>query len=215
MLGIFKKRRDGQRKKTPDGKLTAAPGWDALEQAFSALYPGRPPKWWEHNGVHRMHERRNPPENPLEAVAIYDSGAFWHFLSFGMSDLYAKESEGDWSGFGYELVFRIAKNAGEPPPLWPVEVMVSLARAAYTGEDFAPGHTIQTGPLDGQKATALTALLVTTDPAIPLLATPHGKVALLLLVGVEGPVRERALKVGADAVLAELSVKNPALVTRL
>jgi len=162
-----------------------------------------------------MHERRSPPENPLEAVAIYDAGSFWHVVSFGMSDLYAKESEGVFSGFGYEFVFRIGKEGGDQPPLWPVEVMVSLAKAAYKGDDFAPGHTIHTGPLDGQKSTALTALLVTTDPAIQLLATPHGKVALLLLVGVEEKVRERALEVGGDAVLSELSIHNPNLVTRL
>ena len=222
MLGIFKKKKGEQRKRTPDGPSSAAPGWDAIARAFTGLYPGRPVKWWEHNGVHRMHERRNPPENPLEAVAIYDSGAFWHFVSFGMSDLYAKESEGDWSGFGYEFVFRIGKEhkSGkeantDQPPLWPVEVMVSLAKAAYKGDDFAPGHTIQTGPIDGQRSTALTALLVTTDPALPLLATPHGKVALLLLVGVAGQVRERALAVGVDVVLAELSTKNPDLLTRL
>jgi hypothetical protein len=213
MFGILKKKKDGQQ--PPEGPLPPAPGWDALEHAFAGLYPGHPPKWWEHSGVHRMHERRNPPENPLEAVAIYDPGPFWHFVSFGMSDLYAKESEGDFSGFGYEFTFRIAKDLSGTPPLWPVEVMVSLAKAAHKGEDFAPGHTIKTGPVDGQKETTLNTLLVTMDPAIQLLETPNGKVALLLLVGVEGHVRERALEVGVDTILAEISAKNPDLVTRV
>jgi hypothetical protein len=215
MLGIFRKKKSGQQESPPQGPPSPAPGWDALEKAFAALYPGRSPKWWEHNGVHRMHERRDPPENPLEAVALYDSGSFWHFVSFGMSDLYAKESEGDWSGFGYEFTFRIGKDGSDKAPLWPVEVMVSLAKAAYKGEDFAPGHTIKTGPLDGHKGTALTALLVTLDPALQVLETPHGKVALLLLVGIEGQVRERAVAGEVDAILAELSSKNPELVTRV
>jgi suppressor of fused-like protein len=210
MFGIFKKTKD-----VPQGSPSSAPGWDALERAFTALYPGRPLKWWEHSGFHRMHERRIPPENPLEAVAIYDPGPFWHFVSFGMSELYAKETAGDWSGFGYEFTFRIAKDPSGDPPLWPVEVMVNLAQAAHKGEDFTPGHTILTGPLTGQKETPLTALLVTLDPAIPLLETPHGKVALLLLVGVEAQVRERALEVGVDPVLAEISTKNPDLITRV
>lgn len=213
MLGIFRKKKGGPQDTPPKEPSSAAPGWDALEKAFAELYPGRSPKWWEHNGVHRMHERRNPPANPLEAVALYDPGPFWHFVSYGMSDLYAKESEDEWSGFGYEFTFRIAKDSSGQAPLWPVDVMVSLAKAAYKGEDFAPGHTIQTGPLDGQTGTSLTALLVTLDPAIQVLETPHGKVALLLLVGVEGRTRERALDVGVDAVLAELSVKNANLVT--
>jgi hypothetical protein len=214
MFGIFKKK-GGQHESPPEGPLPPAPGWDALEHAFAALCPRRRPKWWEHNGVHRMHERRDPPENPLEAVAIFDPGPFWHFVSFGMSDLYTKESEGDFSGFGYEFTFRIAKDLSGQPPLWPVEVMVNLAKAAYKGEDFAPGHTLKTGPIDGQKETSLTALLVTTDPALRVLETPHGKVALLLLVGVEGHLRERALEVGVDTILAEISAENPALVTHV
>jgi suppressor of fused-like protein len=215
MLGIFRRKKGGPQDTPPKEPRSAAPGWDALEKAFAELYPGRSPKWWEHNGVHRMDERRNPPANPLEAVALYDPGPFWHFVSYGMSDLYAKESEDEWSGFGYEFTFRIAKDRSGQAPLWPVDVMVSLAKAAYKGEDFAPGHTIKTGPLDGQTGTALTALLVTLDPAIQVLETPHGKVALLLLVGVEGQTRERALDVGVDAVVAELSAHNPDLVTRV
>jgi hypothetical protein len=215
MLGIFGKRKGGQQKSPPPRQPSPAPGWDALEKAFADLYPGRSPKWWEHNGVHRMHERRDPPENPLEAVALYDPGPFWHFVSFGMSALYAKESDGDWSGFGYEFTFRIGKEVSNKPPLWPVEIMVRLAKAAYQGEDFAPGHTIKTGPIDGQKGTNLTALLVTLDPALKVLETPNGKVALLLLVGIEDQVRERAVAGGVEAILAELSSKNPALVTRL
>jgi len=215
MLGIFRKKKGGQQKSRPEGPPSPAPGWDALEKAFAALYPGRSPKWWEHNGVHRMHERRDPPENPLEAVALYDSGSFWHFVSFGMSDLYAKESEGDWSGFGYEFTFRIGKDGSDKPPLWPVEVMVSLAKAAYKGEAFVLGHTIKTGPIDGQKETPLTALLVVQDPAIQLVETPHGKVSLFLLIGVEEHVRKRALDLGVDAILGEILAGNPELVTRV
>ena len=206
MFGIFKKKKEGQPEAPPKGSPSPAPGWDALEHAFADLYPVRPPKWWEHNGFHRMHERRIPPENPLEAVAIYDPGPFWHFVSFGMSELYAKESEGDFSGFGYEFTFRIAKDPSDKPPLWPVEVMVNLAKAAYNGEDFTPGHAVKTGPIGGQKETPLTALLVTLDPAIPLLETPHGKVALLLLVGVDAQIHERALEVGVDPILAEIRI---------
>lgn len=215
MFGIFRKTKDGQRGRPPEGPLPPAPGWDALANAFAAIYPGRPTKWWEHNGVHRMHERRDPPENPLEAVAIYDPGPFWHFVSFGMSDLYTKESEGDWSGFGYELTFRIAKDESDKPPLWPVEVMVSLAKAAYKGEAFVLGHTIKTGPIDGQKETPLTALLVVQDPAIQILETPHGKVSLFLLIGVEEHVRKRALDLGMEAILGEILAENPELVTRV
>lgn len=210
MFGLF-----GKKKSVEQGPPPPAPGWEAIEKAFGNLYPGQRPRWWEHQGVHRMHDLKDPPENPLEAVAIYDAGAFWHYVSFGMSDLFAKESAGEWSGFGYEFTFRCSKEAGAAAPLWPVDVLVGLATSAYQGERYAPGHTIKTGPIDGRSETALTALLVAKDPGVPVIDTPHGKVAFLLLLGVEGPVREKALAAGFDAVLAEISAGNPSLVTRL
>jgi hypothetical protein len=158
---------------------------------------------------------KNPPENPLEAVAIYDGGSFWHYVSFGMSDLFAKESEGEASGFGYELTFRLSKKEGADAPLWPVDVLTSLAKAGYRGERFAAGHTIRTGPLDGRPETPLTALLVVEDPGVQRIATPFGTVAFLLFVGVEGAVREKALAEGFDGALAEVKAGNPDLATRV
>lgn len=194
----------------------AAYGWDAIEQAFGALYPGQEAMHWTHNGIMRMHDLRNPPENPFDGVNVYDGGAFWHYVSFGMSDLYGKESSDEWSGFGYELTFRLAKPPSEASaPLWPINLMGSLARAAYTGSAFGPGHTVQIGPIDGQAETTLTALLLSEDPGLPVRDTPNGKLAFLLLVGVEGAVRERAMKEGSEGVLAELRASDPTLMTRL
>jgi suppressor of fused-like protein len=200
----------------PAADAPPASGWEAIEQAFDALYPGQKAKHWTHDGVMRTHDLRNPPENPFDGVSIYDGGAFWHYVSFGMSDLYEKESRGSWSGFGYELTFRLAKPASEAePPLWPINLMGSLARAAYTGSAFAPGHTVQVGPIDGQVETTLTALLLTEDPALPVRDTPNGELSFLLLVGVEAALRERAMKEGSAGVLAELRASDPALMTRL
>jgi Suppressor of fused protein (SUFU) len=213
VFGIFGKKKAS--KPPPVDAPAQAPGWAAIEKAFAALYPGSPPKWWEHNGVHAMHDLNNPPENPLEAVALYDAGPFWHFVSFGLSDLFGARPNEEWSGFGYEFTFRLAKDENPLPSLGPVDILVSLAKAAYKGANFAPGHTIKTGPLDGRAETPLTALVITTDPALELIETPNGKVALLLLVGVEGTVRERPLSVGVDSVLAELRASNPELMTRI
>lgn len=214
MFGLFKKR-----KGTPAGPPEPpppAPGWDSIEKAFARLYPGQKPRHWAHNGVHRMHDLQNPPENPLDGVSIYDGGAFWHYVGFGLSDLYAKESKGDWSGFGYELTFRLAKAGTEQdPPLWPIDVLISLARAQFAGSDFAPGHTVKTGPIDGGSETRLTALLLVEDPGFELQDTPHGKLAFLQLVGIEAETRERALRVGSAEIIAELRVRDPELVTRM
>lgn len=198
-----------------DEPVPPAPGWEAIELAFAKLYPEQRAMQWTHQGVMRMHDLRNPPENPFDAVNVYDAGTFWHYVSFGMSELYGKESTSDdeWSGFGYEFTFRLTKS-GESVPLWPINVMGSLARAAFTGSVFGPGHTVQIGPIDGRPETKLDALLLTVDPALALLHTPHGQVGFLLLVGVENVVRQRAIKEGLGVVLDELRLENPALVTR-
>lgn len=217
MFGIFRKRKQARATEVPvEAPPPAAPGWDAIEAAFERLYPGQVARIWEHHGVHRMHDLSNPPANPLEAVRIYDGGAFWHYVSLGLSDLYRKESPDEWSGFGYELTFRVWKAPGdENPPLWPVSVMVSLAAARYTAEDYAAGDTVKTGPLDGGSDCKQTALLIAEDPAFKVLETPFGKLVFLQLVGVEAETRERALRLGSRSVIDELRFSNPDLITRL
>jgi hypothetical protein len=149
-------------------------------------------------------------------VSIYDGQSYWHYVSFGMSDLYTKRSGGEWSGFGYELTFRLTKRALEPdPPLWPIDVLVSMARAAFMGSDFGPCHTVKTGPIDGNPDGRITALILAKDPGFELQDTAHGKLVFLQLVGVEGPVRERALQAGVQPVLDELQAHNPGLVTTI
>lgn len=216
LLDFLKK--STQKPQAPQGPALPAPGWDAIESAFAELYPGQKARHWAHNGVMRMHDLRNPPENPFDGVSIYDGGTFWHYVSFGLSDLYAKESEDDWSGFGFEFTFRLAKSNDAEPPLWPINVMGTLGRAVFTGSAFGPGHSVNmVNPLDGPDSeSAVTAVLLTKDPGLEQLReTPHGKVAFLLIVGVEGSVRERALADGMENVLTALRKQNPDLTTRV
>ena len=194
------------------------PGRDAIDAAFAELYPGQNARHWSHNGVMRMHDLQNPPENPFDSVSIYDGGSFWHYVSFGLSDLYARESEDEWSGFGFELTFRLAKSEEAEPPLWPINVMGSLGRAVFAGSSFAPGHSVNMmKPLDGPRSeSAVTAVLLTKDPGLEQVReTPHGKLAFLLIVGVEDSVRQRALADGTENVLTEMRKHNPHLTTRV
>jgi hypothetical protein len=211
MFGLFKKRTAKSDEPPPP-----ALGWNAIESAFCRVYPEQTPKAWAHGGVMSMHDLNHPPENPLDGVSMYDGGSFWHYVSFGMSDLYAKRSGEDWSGFGYELTFRLAKSENEQePPLWPINILVSVARSAFMGSSFAPGHTVKMGPIDGNPETKITALLIAKDPAFEVQETPYGKLALLQLVGVEGEVRERALQTGVLEMIDQLQAIDENLVTTL
>ncbi len=216
MFKLFKKKKPAA---PPPDDPPPALGWEAIEKAFGAVYPDQRPAWWEHRGVHAMYDLKTPPENPLEAVAIYDGGTFWHYVSFGLSDLFGQRPDAEWSGYGYELTFRLAKDgpAALARPLWPVDALVSLARAQYAGSDFGVGHTIQTGPIDGRPETTRTAFLTVDDPAFdePVLETPHGKLSFFLLVGIEGSDRAEALETGVPEKVAELRARDPELVTRL
>ena len=212
MFDFFKKKKAPPPPVTEDDQGPGA-GWLALESAFEKLYPGQKGQWWRHNGVDRMHDLKNPPENPIDAAAFYDAGDFWHFVSFGMSDLYEKESEGEGSGFGYEFTFCLAKDGNPNVALWPVNLMVNLGRAAWKGSAFGPWQTVKTGSLDGRPENPLDALLLLKDPSLELLETPNGKVAFLLLHGVANHVRETALKEGVQQTAEVIRMSNPMLLT--
>jgi hypothetical protein len=212
MFGLFRKRKAEGAPAPPLPPL----GWEAIERAFAQLYPEQKAKHWAHGGVRRMHDLDTPPQNPLEGVSVYDASSFWHYVSFGLSDLYEKTSPSEASGLGFAFTFRLAKGQRpEQPPLWPIDVMVSLARAAFSGSTFGEGHTMKTGPLDGKKESKLTALLLVRDPGFDVQQTPHGCLTFLQLVGVQGESRERALRIGVQQVVDELRNEDANLVTRL
>ena len=199
----------------PPEELLPAPGWDALHDALAAVYPEQIPYEWAHRGVHAMHDLRPVPENPLEVVRIYAAPDHWHYVGFGLSELFETEpTDQEWSGAGYEWTFRLARPEGSPDaPLWPVDVLVSMAKAVYGGHRFEAGHTVKTGPIDGRPDNPLTAFLIAEDPQLGTIHTPRGKVQLLQLVGVPGALRERGLAEGVDTVLDELRAVHPLLVT--
>lgn len=81
-------------------------GWDAIEAEFLRVYPGQTEpkhygtliKWWLGGN------------DPLDGISIYDGGDYWHFVTFGLSDLYEKETEDpEWSGYGFELTLKLKK----------------------------------------------------------------------------------------------------------
>lgn len=94
---------------------------------------------------------------------------------------------------------RSSQSSDDAPPLWPINVTGSLGRAVFTGSAFGPGPSVNmVGPLDGPEShSALTAVLLTKATGLEKVReTPHGKLAFLLILGVEGSVRERALADG-------------------
>ena len=81
-------------------------GWDAITKTFEKMYPG------QEDPLHfaPLIPWRLGGNDPLQGISIYDGGDFWHFVSYGLSELYEKESEDpEWSGYGFEFTLKLKK----------------------------------------------------------------------------------------------------------
>ena len=205
----------------PDAKDdddVVAPGWNAIDAALKPLYGDREPL---HYGTVIKFMMGGP--DPLDGISAYknlEPTPHWHYVTYGMTELYAKESENAAiSGFGYEFTFRLACDPGdEQPPVWPMNVMQNLARASFNGGSvFGQWHTLDAnGPIALESDTQLTALLFVRDPQLPPVeSSPHGRFEFLQVVGITAD--ELAAKNGWDSQkLVELLARdNPLLITDL
>jgi suppressor of fused-like protein len=226
LFDIFKKKAHGGSKtpETPAGDAPSALGWDAITRALEAVYPGQTNPVHRAPLVYRMHDLS---ENAaaFDGISAYDAGDHWHFVTFGLTELYGKENPDlAVSGFGYEFTFKLPKLSKVPPP-WAFAFLEAIGKSVWNGAVLGPGHTIKTGPLDGRASTRQTSVIVVRDPSFPEpLDTQNGRVELLLLLGVEDEHRQRVLAAhqanGSEsgwesAIVAELREQNPKLVTSI
>nr|BAC33095.1 unnamed protein product [Mus musculus] len=138
--------------------------------------------------------------DPLDYVSMYrNMGSpsanipeHWHYISFGLSDLYGDNRVHEFtgtdgpSGFGFELTFRLKRETGESaPPTWPAELMQGLARYVFQSENtFCSGdHVSWHSPLDNSESR-IQHMLLTEDPQMQPVRTPFGVVTFLQIVGV-------------------------------
>lgn len=206
----------------PSDKEVDAHGWDAITKAFLALYPGQDKPLHRAPLVHRMHDL-SANAAAFDGVSVYDAGDSWHFVTYGLTELYGKEGRDPAvSGFGFELTFRLPR-VDAMPPEWAFEFLEAIGKTVWKGAVLDAGHTLKTGPIDGRADTVQTSVLVVADPALPdPIDTPNGRMRFLLLVGVEDSWRQRVIEAcdaqqsapgWASGIVAELRAGNPDLVT--
>ena len=184
-LDLFKKSKTAAKEAQEEAVQTA--GWDAITKAFESVYPGQDkPKHyatiikWIFGG-----------NDPLDGISVYDGGDFWHFVSYGLTELYEKESENrDVSGYGYELTFKLKKDGCEEEEAEMRNVcgiLQMIARLTFTkGEIFLPNEFIYTGQtvgIDARQKSNLTGFITVSDPSVDAINTPNGRVAFLELIG--------------------------------
>ncbi|RFU40753.1 suppressor of fused domain protein [Actinomadura logoneensis] len=193
--------------------MDESPGWTAIDRALGTLYGDLAPRHF----ATVLPFRLGGPD-PLDGVSAYPRDDHWHYVSYGMSELYEKESENlDESGWGFEFTFRLARPDGEDePPVWPVNLMQNLARYVYSsGNWFAPGHHMDAnGPIAADRADCtLSALLFAEDPELGTVGTPHGRVQFLQIVGLTPDEYEVTLKWDSAALTGLLASRLPLLVS--
>lgn len=191
--------------KRNEEELPAPAGWDAITAAFEKLYPG------QDNPQHfaNLIPWRLGGPNPLQGVSAYDGGDYFHFVSYGLSDLYDKEGKDpEYSGYGLEFTLKLSK-AGIEDELQELQcitgILNSLAKLTFeNGEQFFPDEYIYTGQTQGfdrYQKSKLTGFVTALDEA-GTIDTPNGKVDFVKLVGatdaelkaiMEGKLRVREL----------------------
>ncbi|MEV6303069.1 suppressor of fused domain protein [Actinoplanes sp. NPDC051861] len=194
-----------------------APGWDAIDARLGEFYPGVEP---QHFGT--LHRFALGGPDPLDGISFYardEPVPHWHIIGYGMSELYAKETDNaEESGWGFEFTFRVARSPGESePPIWAANLLQNLARYVFSsGNWFEPGHHMNAnGPLRLDHPTEMTALAFTEDPELGTIDTPHGRLQFLQVVGLTGEEYTAVQQWDANGVLGLLAQRQSLLVTDL
>ncbi len=193
-----------------------APGWDAIDAALAALYGDLKPF---HSAA--VPHWRAGGSQPLDGISAYrnDEPPHWHFVTYGLTELYEKESdEAEVSGWGFELTLRLARAASESkPPSWPMNFLQNLARYVFqTGNPFGPGHQMNlNGPIALDHETQIEAVTFAADPTLPAIVTPNGRVQFLQVVGLTGDEKQAMEDWSTDGWLELVRGRDPLLVTDL
>ena len=194
-----------------------APGWDAITGALDALYPWVEPR---HFGTLIRYRLGGP--DPLDGLSAYkrlEPVPHWHIVSYGLSELYEKESDdAETSGYGFELTFRpTCDPAEEEPPMWALSFLQNLARYVFqTGNVFRNGDWMPAnGPISRDHDTALHSVAFTADPELPAITTPFGRVEFRQVVGLTDDELRAARLWNTASLLEALRPHLPLLVTEL
>lgn len=188
-------------------------GWNAIESEFLKFYPGQTnPK---HYGALIKWKFGGP--DPLDGISVYDAGEYWHFVTFGLSELYEKESENkEISGFGLEFTYKLKKGCYEDEEAEiksTCGLLQQIARIIVVDKEMIKSfeylYTGQTDGVDAAGESKITGFITVLDTTVGSVNTPNGHVDFVELIGVtdkeliaimnkETSVRELYEKLGTD-----------------
>lgn len=186
IMSLFDKM--GKKDKNEINEEVNAVGWDAITAAFEKIYPTQ--KNPKHYGT--LISWRFGGNDPLQGISIYDGGEYWHFITYGLSELYEKESEDkEISGYGMEFTFKLKKDNYEDEEAeikCICGILQSIARITFTrGEIFNVFEYLYTGQTEGidtQMESNITGFITIPDKEVESILTPNGRVDFVEFIGV-------------------------------
>ena len=189
-------------------------GWDAIDAALQPLYGTQEPRHW---GPVMPWALGGP--DPIRGISAYRSDhgqSHLHYVTYGISELYEKESDDpDVSGYGFELTFRLARDASQEPPNWVLNFLQNLGRYVFqSGHAFGVGHTLSlNGPIEVGSDTQISAITFGLDPELGRIETPNGRVDFLQIVGLADKELDAVQYWNAERFLELVGERNPLWIT--
>lgn len=187
-MGLFDKLKKKEETRENNNKEINAQGWDAITNECERVYPNQ--KNPKHYGT--LVSYRLGGNDPLDGISVYDGGDYWHFVTYGLSELYDKESDiEEVSGYGMEFTFKLKKDnyENEENEIQCVcGILQSIARITFTkGELFNVYEYLYTGQttgIDSKQKSNITGFITVPDDKFKEINTPNGKVCFVEFVGV-------------------------------
>lgn len=178
-MGLFIKKKDGNLSLVTG---ESSKGWNAIESVFSGLYPREvnskhfsPVVAWRFGG-----------NDPLDEIDVYDGGDFYHFITYGLSELYDKKNDNpEISGYGMEFTFKLKKDKSITDEFLKeiCSILQDVARITFTeGELFKEYEYIDFG--EKLFNSSISGFITVKDPDAKSINTPNGRVSFILFIGV-------------------------------
>ncbi len=164
------------------------PGWDAITAEAERVYPTQ--KNPKHYGT--LIKYKFGGKDPIDGISVYDSGKYWHFITYGISELYDKKTDNkEISGYGMEFTFKLKKDnyENEENEIKNIcGILQNFARITFSkGELFNEYEYLYSGQTDGidtNKKSNLTGFITIPDKEFRPIDTPNGKVKFVEFIGV-------------------------------
>ena len=165
-----------------------SPGWDAITNECKRVYKN------QDNPIHygTLISWDLGGDDPLEGISVYESEEYYHFVTYGLTELYDKSSSNkDVSGYGMEFTYKLKKGCYEnleSEIKSMCKIFQQIARITFlNGEVFNEFEYLYTGQkegLDSRSVSKITGFITVLDETFNSVDTVNGKVKFVEFIGV-------------------------------